>query len=381
MLASELDSPLANRKRQRQDEEETVVEEMDLDLQTNLRPLSDLNLDELKIAQQIAKEKIKSSLFLEIAIPKEPIGKNPFQDDINMDLKPKLMFNFDKSPQKSLKCTLNQNHPTTELLQYVCELVLKNGNAKLSHLTNTSMTPRANEIQEMFFNEDLDSNVTENDTSDLLNILINILPKFPALLPEELHVACQGILALNQATGLTRKAGTTIKTPSTLTKNLIRYLIIDKKYPDIDSILLCKDESQRTRNQWAHQLSTVFSLLIHKSNDNWRFLFFELLLHCHGLYDSSLSIIWGIDDQFKKELCSRCQVMRTPSRKRVTLTPRKSRDIIGMSGKAIKRNLFKPITNQSPSFVHTMDGKEFVKSPSVDHSLDREKYSKRLRLK
>ncbi|KAJ3320544.1 hypothetical protein HDV06_005167 [Boothiomyces sp. JEL0866] len=334
MLSSELDSPLANRKRQRQDEEETVVEEMELDLQTNLRPLSDLNLEELKIAQQIAKEKIKTSLFLEIAIPKEPIGKNPFQDDINMDLKPKLLFNFDKSPQKSLKLKLTQYHPTTELLQYVCELIIKNGNAKLSYFTNTNMTPRAIEIQEMFFSEDLDSNVTEADTSDLLKILINILPKFPALLPEELHVACQGILALNQATGLTRRSGTSIKTPTTLTKNLIR------------------------------------------------FLFFELLLHCHGLYDSSLSIIWGIDDPFKKEIGLRYNVMRTPSRKRVNLTPlRKSRDIIGMSGKALKRNLFKPITNQSPSFVHTMDGKEFVKSPSVDHSLDREKYSKRLRLK
>ncbi|KAJ3253823.1 hypothetical protein HK103_007684 [Boothiomyces macroporosus] len=375
MLSSELESPLANRKRQRQDEEETVVEEMELDLQT----MSDLNLEELKIAQQIAQEKIKSSLFLDIAIPKEPIGKNPFQDDINMELKPKMLFNFEKSPQKSLKCTLTQYHPTTELLQYVCELILKNGNAKLSFFTNTSMTPRALEIQEMFFNEDLDSNVTDKDTSDLLKILINILPKFPALLPEELHVACQGILALNQATGLTRKSGTSIKTPTTLTKNLIRQLL---EFIVSFCCQLCQDESQRTRNQWAQQLSTIFSQLIHKSNDNWRFLFFELLLHCHGLYDSSLSIIWGIDDQFKKEISLRYNVMRTPSRKRVNLTPlRKSRDIIGMSGKALKRNLFKPITNQSPSFVHTMDGKEFVKSPSVDSSLDREKYSKRLRLK
>src|SRR4051812_48107858 len=85
-------SPLKqNRKRTRiTDDQEPFYKEMDLDDFSNLylttdvtnmlRFISDLNLEELKIAQEIAKEKIKSVLFLDLESPNEPVGSNPFLD-------------------------------------------------------------------------------------------------------------------------------------------------------------------------------------------------------------------------------------------------------------------------------------------------------------
>ncbi len=65
-----------------------------------------------------------------------------------------------------------------------------------------------------------------DDTMDLFRILIHLLKQIDELLPNELHAACQGALAINQATGLARRAGgTSVKNPTTMVKRLIRYMI------------------------------------------------------------------------------------------------------------------------------------------------------------
>ncbi len=66
----------SNRKRNRTQEEEQVLEEtMQID-EDHGRAICDLNEDELNIAQQIAQEKIKATLFIHVEIP-----SNTFKDE------------------------------------------------------------------------------------------------------------------------------------------------------------------------------------------------------------------------------------------------------------------------------------------------------------
>ena len=132
--------------------------------------------------------------------------------------------------------------------------------------------------------------------------------------------------------------------------------------------------TSRLRNVWAKQLSIVFGHALEKKDlasnvstpcmeASWKALFFELLIHSHGLHSEAYVIeekkeIWTIDEDFNLELKKRYQIMKTPARKtKVGMTPRRSISRIGlvksMSGASLKRNLFK-----SP-FIETMNGKIF----------------------
>lgn len=132
--------------------------------------------------------------------------------------------------------------------------------------------------------------------------------------------------------------------------------------------------TSRLRNVWAKQLSIVFGhaleereLIVNPSTPSkksteasWKALFFELLIHSHGLHAEAYSTherkdIWSLDDEFNQELKKRYQVMKTPARKtKVGMTPRRSVSRMGlvksMSGASLKRNLFK-----SP-FVESVNG-------------------------
>lgn len=94
-------SPLQNsRKRNRIQEENhdsSNLGEMELDSEDKRRPVGELNSDELKIAQTIAQEAIKSSLFISVEIPAQkrqqflgsdspmdlaaPLNADPIQDE------------------------------------------------------------------------------------------------------------------------------------------------------------------------------------------------------------------------------------------------------------------------------------------------------------
>jgi hypothetical protein len=70
---------------------------------------------------------------------------------------------------------------------------------------------------------------------ELARIIIFIAKSTCSLIPEHLKSSCQGILAINQATGISRRIdGTNIKIPSSLVKSLIRYHWFYKKYSFIN---------------------------------------------------------------------------------------------------------------------------------------------------
>ena len=160
---------------------------------------------------------------------------------------------------------------------------------------------------------------------------------------------------------------------------------------------LCRKSSIQARNTWARQLATIGGRLIDNSNREkmdtcqpWAILFFELLMHAHGLKDEGFGnrMIWSIDAGFEKELRDRLRSMRTPSRRNI-VTPRKSVTRLnlfnGKRSSTLRKSLFGrpsiievPTSNivlkLGPTFIATQDGKH-------GDSNDRDVYSKRLRLK
>jgi hypothetical protein len=171
---------------------------------------------------------------------------------------------------------------------------------------------------------------------------------------------------------------------------------------------MCLNADTLERVAWGRQLASTFACLISNEGsgplpDTWAILFFELLLHSHGLnpeshWNCEYGEIWSLDESFVSDLNQRSKAIRTPMRRNrsnLTTTPRRSLTRHGLikatNGVSLKRNLFRPTISEpssiflssGPSFLATKDGKEFVPSPSSGESLsiDRETYSKRLRVK
>ncbi|KAJ3333860.1 hypothetical protein HDU91_002832 [Kappamyces sp. JEL0680] len=178
----------------------------------------------------------------------------------------------------------------------------------------------------------------------------------------------------------------------------------------------CQRTTSRTRNYWAKQLSIVFGHVLasnlpqtittpsKRSQDaSWRSLFFELLIHSHGLHHEAYGSLeakelWTLDEEFSKELSKRYQVLRTPARKnKAGLTPRRSIIRSGiakvMGGASLKRNLFKSPFSETQGKQPALTAVAFVqnflpigpsRSPANPHTesfFDRETFNKRLRLK
>lgn len=85
------------------------------------------------------------------------------------------------------------------------------------------MTQRSLEILETLKNKENTAMIGQEDTMDMFRVLVFLLHKHGNVLPEELHAACQGILAINQVTGMARRAGgTSVKSPTAMVKGLLR---------------------------------------------------------------------------------------------------------------------------------------------------------------
>ena len=111
------------------------------------------------------------------------------------------------------------------MISNICSLILKQGNGSPSKLTYTlDMTSRSLEILENLKNEENTAMIGQEDTMDLFRILVFLLHKYGNVLPEAVHTACQGILAINQITGVSRRVGgTSVKSPTSMVKKLLRY--------------------------------------------------------------------------------------------------------------------------------------------------------------
>jgi hypothetical protein len=130
----------------------------------------------------------------------------------------------------------------------------------------------------------------------------------------------------------------------------------------------CQKVSARARNVWAKQLSFCIGGTFDQSSAamtpsknmpdmSWKCVFFELLIHAHGLHSEGYSAgdlkeIWTLDENLVFEVARRYQVMKTPSR-RANMTPTRrsvSRNgiIRTMVGSSVRRKLFKPSKKSDP---------------------------------
>jgi hypothetical protein len=266
MLQVQQVSPLKlNRKRSRVEIEDqicTADSEMDLDEDSApaLRAISDLNIEELKIAQIIAQEQLKNSLFINIDFVGQNSTKNPFLDDddeISNKSLENCIFNSPFLGRKNSSCTnspciqksifkpnddfirsncinLTPSSQRTNgcesnffapLLYSVCELFLGQQNVTPSLISSTlKMTSRSLEIKEILMNNNNMKLLMEpSDTTELARIIVYILERTPCILVENLKSVCRGILAINQATTISRRIGkTNMKFPNALVKSLTR---------------------------------------------------------------------------------------------------------------------------------------------------------------
>lgn len=312
----------------------------------------------------------------------------------------------------------------------ICKLILKQENHSPSKLSQSmEMTEKSLEIFESL-KAGIEPALFFDDTMSLFRILVRLL-RNEKLFPSQIDHVCQGILAINQATGLSRRSGgTSIKGnsrviigPNTMVKGLIRNVLILIP-PEPRKILkllieftceLCQKVSSRARNVWAKQLSVCFGGTLDQSpsimttpsrklaEPSWKCVFFELLIHAHGLHfegyssNGDLKDIWTLDEPLVLEIARRYQVMKTPSR-RVNMTPTRrsvsrSGIIRTMAGSSVRRNLFKPSKKSDPSksiltiaeplnFISVSSEPGAASSAQADQaSLDRDVYSKRLRIK
>ena len=87
------------------------------------------------------------------------------------------------------------------------------------------MTQRSWDILETLRNNENTSMIGQEDTMDLFRLLVFLLHQFGNVLPQEMYAACQGVLAINQVTGLARRVGgTSVKSPTSMVKGLLRYV-------------------------------------------------------------------------------------------------------------------------------------------------------------
>lgn len=183
----------------------------------HLDSISDLTLEELNIAQIIAKEQLKQQLFVDVDTKAYVMHmSNPFDVSDDSPMENAQVFDYNEKT--------NESAFFAPLLHSVCELVLKQGNATPFQISGTlKMTTRSMEIKNLLVENTTVSLIPE-DTSELARIIIYILDQTPQLFVDNLGPACQGILAINQLMGINRRiGGTNIKVPNTTVKQLIRF--------------------------------------------------------------------------------------------------------------------------------------------------------------
>jgi hypothetical protein len=91
------------------------------------------------------------------------------------------------------------------------------------------MTPRSAEIKAHLLKTVHDLSISETDTQELARILVQIIRETQNLLPINLKYACQGILAINQASFGRKIEGSNLKNPNSLVKSMLRYREVTKE--------------------------------------------------------------------------------------------------------------------------------------------------------
>jgi hypothetical protein len=84
------------------------------------------------------------------------------------------------------------------------------------------MTPRSIELKVQLLKTVHEVSISENDTQELARILVHVLKETQNIVPFNLKVACQGILAINQASFGRKIEGSNLKCPSSLVKSMLR---------------------------------------------------------------------------------------------------------------------------------------------------------------
>lgn len=272
--------------------------------------------------------------------------------------------------------------------------------------------------------------IEDVDTPIICGIFVEILDSLGDIIPKQLHQACQGILALNQASISARKpmgtnksnSGTTIKTPNECIRDLMSSLLI--LLPKDSLILLqtvcefCCELYQgahiQKRNGWAREMAMVLGPVCMTDTGTTKLVsgkrgydpkefytsFFELLLYSHGLNNESCNAdsqrqIWCVKEQTMKRIKRQILMERTPSKRSMSTanTPRKSvtRSLLKprlfgtCSRRITSKVLFEKQPVSSKFIAYDTDGMIFDSANSsitlegLD-AMDREKFSKRLRL-
>jgi hypothetical protein len=137
------------------------------------------------------------------------IYKSPFIFGSNLQTPTKQGFRFSQRLSPVKRTPVRSDYGSLNYIAVICKLILKQGNrspSKLSH--SMEMTERSSEILESLKSDLESALVLEDDTNNLFRILVYLLQN-QKLFPPQIDHVCQGILAINQATGLSRRSGGT----------------------------------------------------------------------------------------------------------------------------------------------------------------------------
>jgi hypothetical protein len=232
-----------------------------------------------------------------------------------------------------------------------------------------NITPRRREIKTAM-DAGLGMMISPEDTQEVSAIMIDALSE-TVLIPKWLYAACQGVLALNQASTTSIRAGGvtintgSIKPPGTAVRLLMGYILIllpeDCRAKLQELVKFCCDVcggvDGRERHAWARQIAAgVGPVVMHTTTKKRKGgfnpsevagCFFEVVMACHGLNaESQHSVIpreiWLVPDavlnRVRKEMVVKC----TPRRARSVTPYRTPMRCLGVmtSARTSRRNLF-----------------------------------------
>jgi hypothetical protein len=218
------------------------------------RAISELSIDELHIAQKMAKDRLKASLFVDIEIPAEPIGRgfegknataSPNMPShrpaglyqslrtVSVLVSPSTLkdentlsgtsFDIPDSPMKADKSVFPSEfsfmHPNpfqTQLLspfrqptarkaaippertnsdaiflENLFNAIIKNGNTTPADFASPLLSNRYQEFRSTLTTEKGIGAIGLDDTPDLVSVMIQVLKSFPSLISEQLYTSCQ----------------------------------------------------------------------------------------------------------------------------------------------------------------------------------------------
>ena len=235
-------SPFANSRKR--DRDNLLQEDLESSQHGNsdeesLLNLSDLTVEELNVAQSMARTFIQSSCFLSIETGSEYNKTNPFAapsksfrnrvesnpfidcEDLEGD------FSNPSTPKSSC-LTLSEEVDHSEyalLLHTIVPLFLKQADVNPTMISlESKMCGRANEIRDWIVKNNVELVISLQDSMAMGRVVSKILLECKVLIPSVLWQVCQSILAVNQSTESSRKIkGSVLNIPTSKVKTMIRY--------------------------------------------------------------------------------------------------------------------------------------------------------------